>query len=265
MQYYTTNIIIDKVLQINRFNQKIIKNSFTFTCFECILSLTSITEVKTMNQPKTILFQGDSITEAQRFRLIDPAHMGSGYALMVAGTIGCEDIGKYRFINRGISGNKSCDVLERIQEDIIDIAPDYMSLMVGVNDVWHEIDYHTGVPAENTEKNMETIIVETLKAHPKCKIMLLEPYLLKEYETVSTEEKPDKWEVFSREVKLRQEITKRLAEKYNLKFIPLQDKFDRAAEETGVAYWSIDGVHPTPMGHKLICDQWIKAFREIEE
>lgn len=209
-----------------------------------------------------ILFQGDSITESQRFRQF-PDHMGSGFAIMVAGELGYKHPAEFNFVNRGIAGQKSTDVYARIKEDIIDEAPSCMSLLVGVNDVWHQIDYGCGETVETYEKTLTAIIEETLAAVPDVKIMIFEPFVLKEYSTCSTEEKPDKWEVFSSEVAARQKLVRKIAEKYSLKFISLQDKFEAAAESTGVAYWTEDGVHPTPAGHHLIAREWILAFYEL--
>lgn len=212
---------------------------------------------------KTILFQGDSITDAQRYK-DDPDHMGSGYAIMVAGELGIEAPGKYRFINRGVSGNRSVDVVARMKQDILDIKPDYMSLMVGVNDVWHKIEIDNGCGEDALRSSLETIITETRASCPGVRLMLIEPYLLREYATENTPEMPDKWEYFRSEVEKRAMITREVAEKYGIKFVALQDKLDRAAEKYGAAYWASDGVHPTPMGHELIKREWIKAFREIE-
>lgn len=212
---------------------------------------------------KKILFQGDSITDSQRFKEF-PDHMGSGYAIMVAGELGYKYPGEYEFINKGIAGNKSNDVYARIETDIIDVAPDYMSLLVGVNDVWHEIDYGIGLPAETFTENVSKIIEETKAAFPDIKIMLLEPFILEEYDTRSTEEKPNKWETFKSEVFLRAKLTRELCEKYSLKFIPLQEKFEKMALVTSNAYLASDGVHPTPAGHELIAREWIKAFEEIK-
>ena len=213
---------------------------------------------------KTILFQGDSITDAQRIKE-DPDHMGSGYAIMVAGELGLCEPGKYRFINRGVSGNKSTDVLARMKEDIIDIKPDYMSLMIGVNDVWHELDLHCGCDEAAYAESLTKIVEGTLNACPGVKIIMLEPYILEEYNTRATEDFPDKWEKFKSEVAKRSAIAREISEKYSLKFVSLQDILDKACEATGVAYWASDGVHPTPMGHCLIAREWIKAFKEIED
>ena len=211
---------------------------------------------------KTILFQGDSITDAGRNREWDD-NLGTGYPLLVGAKLGYENPGKYKYVNRGISGNKSVDVAGRIKEDIIDVAPDYMSLLVGVNDVWHGIDYNWWATCDDLVKSLTEIIEKTREAFPDVKIMLLEPYILKEYATASSEEKPDKWETFVREVGARQRITMECAEKFGVKFVPLQSVFDKAASIAGVKYFSEDGVHPTPAGHELIAREWIKAFETL--
>ncbi len=212
---------------------------------------------------KTILFQGDSITDAGRWR-DDPDHLGMGYPLLVASKLGYGYPGEYKFVNRGISGNKSVDVAARLKEDIIDVSPDYMSLLVGVNDVWHGIDYNWWATCEDLERSLREIIEKTREARPDVKIMLLEPYILHEYATASTDEKPDKWERFVDEVGKRQRITKEIAKEYSLPLIPLQRLFDEAAERAGVKPFSEDGVHPTPAGHELIARAWIETFETIK-
>ena len=73
---------------------------------------------------------------------------------------------------------------------------------------------------------------------------------------------PERWEYFKTEVSKRADVAKRIAEKYNLSFVALQDIFDDACKQAPTSYWLSDGVHPTPMGHWLIKNEWIKAFRE---
>lgn len=211
---------------------------------------------------KMILFQGDSITEAQR-KTSDPFNMGAGYAVMAAGILGCEFPGRYDFLNRGVSGNKSNDVLARTKEDIIDIRPDVMSLLIGVNDVWHEIDWGASVGREGFTRNVSEIVERTLTALPDCKIMLLEPFVFKEYATVSTEKQPDRWQRFETEVRHRAELTGRIAEKYSLTFVPLWEKLQKLTEETEVRHWSEDGVHLLPCGHLVVAKEWVKAFKTL--
>lgn len=211
---------------------------------------------------KTILFQGDSITDCGRSRE-DFSNVGDGYPLLVKAELGFENPGIYEFHNRGISGNRIVDVYARIKGDIINLQPDYMSLLIGVNDVWHEFGVHNGVEAEKYEKIYCMLIEEIKEALPDIKIMILEPFCLRARATENTEEEPDRWNIFSSEVKKRAEKAKKVAEKYPLVFVPLQEKFDEAAKLEENTYWLKDGVHPTAMGHEIIKREWVKAFRMI--
>ena len=96
---------------------------------------------------KTVLFQGDSITDGTRFK-DQPTHMGSGYPCLAGSKMGRLYPGEYEFINRAISGNKVTDLLPRWKRDCINIKPDYLSILIGVNDVWHELVYHDGTDTE---------------------------------------------------------------------------------------------------------------------
>jgi lysophospholipase L1-like esterase len=209
-----------------------------------------------------ILFQGDSITDCGRNRENDG--LGLGYANLVSGTLMAAEPYRYKCHNRGISGNRVVDLYARIKIDMINLKPDYMSILIGVNDVWHEVDKQNGVDAEKYEMVYGLLIEELKRALPQLKIMILEPFVLKGTATVSTEEKPERWEYFSREVPLRAAAAKRIAEKYDLLFVPLQEMFT-AAEATAPApgYWLRDGVHPTIAGHELIKQAWLKAFQQL--
>lgn len=212
---------------------------------------------------KLVLFQGDSITDAGRHRELD-RYMGYGYATMAAGVLGAERPGEYTFLNRGISGNRSVDVYARIKQDIINLKPDYLSILMGVNDVWHEYTRHNGVAAEKFEMIYGLLIEEVKQALPDIKIMILEPFVLQGEKTRTTEEFPGRWEHFSGEVPLRAQAAKRIAEKYELVFVPLQEVFDAAEQtEPSDGYWLSDGVHPTAAGHELIKRQWLKGFEQL--
>lgn len=204
---------------------------------------------------KRILFQGDSITDAGRSRENDFAR-GNGYATLVAAKLGYEKPGDYEFINRGISGNRVSDLLARVKIDLINLKPDVMSILIGVNDVWHEFSRQNGVDVELYEKLYNLLIEEVKAALPEIRIMILEPFVLK---GTATEEH---WEGFSEEVYKRAAAAKRVAEKNGLEFIPLQDKLDEACKLAPADYWLRDGVHPTAMGHELIAREWIAKFEE---
>ena len=210
-----------------------------------------------------ILFQGDSITDCGRNRE-EITSIGVGYAHMVKGHLGCEYPGKYEFVNKGISGNRIVDVYARIKADIINLKPDYMSLLIGVNDVWHELGgQHNGIKADKFEMIYDMLIAEVLEALPNVKIVIFEPFVLEGSSTRATEEEPNRWDYFRTEVSLRATAAKRIAEKYNIPFVELQSLFDNACEQAPTSYWLSDGVHPTPMGHWLIKNAWMNAFKEL--
>lgn len=212
---------------------------------------------------KTILFQGDSITDCGRSRDGDH-YLGSGYANLVKATLGFENPNEYTYINRGISGNRIVDLYARIKCDIINLKPDYMSILIGVNDVWHEIASQNGVANEKFEKFYDMLISEIKEALPDTKIIIMGAYVLEGPATCSCEENPTRWETFSTDVAKNAATAKRIAEKYSLYYIPLQDVFDNACKDVEPTYWAADGVHPTMAGHELIKREWLKAFEAIK-
>ena len=205
---------------------------------------------------KTILFQGDSITDCGRSRE-DNIHLGEGYASLITAALGYDVPGAYTFLNKGISGNRIVDLYARIKCDFINLKPDVLSILIGVNDVWHEVGMQNGVDADKFFKVYCMLIEEIKEALPDTKIMILEPFVLK---GPATEEA---WNIFDPEVRLRAQKAKEVAEKYGLPFIPLQDKFDEAATKCEPTYWLRDGVHPTLMGHELIKKAWLEAFAAL--
>lgn len=212
---------------------------------------------------KIILFQGDSITDVGRDRE-NCIHNGRGYAHLVQAQLGYEKPFVYTCYNRGISGNRVVDLYARIKKDMINLKPDYMSILIGINDVWHEYTSQNGVDAQKYEMVYDLLIRELKAALPNLKLMLLEPFVLPGSATENTEEHPDRWEYFSAQCKLRQQAVRRLAHKYDLVFVPLQQEFNRVHENAPEGYWLGDGVHPTPAGHELIKRSWLKGFWEIE-
>ena len=205
-----------------------------------------------------ILFQGDSITDVGRTRDGNPdIAMGSGYPLLVKGALGLENPGKMEFINRGISGNRIVDVYARIKRDIINLKPDVMSILIGVNDVWHEIAHQNGVDADKYFKIYCMLIEEVREALPNVKIMILEPFVLK---AGATEES---WEEFDVGVRKNAEMARKVAEKYGLCFVPLQEGFDNLCKQAPEEYWLRDGVHPTAKGHEFIKREWLRAFATL--
>ncbi len=217
---------------------------------------------------KTILFQGDSITDFYRLR--DNAEtkyddcLGMGYPTMVKGRLGLENPNKYRFINRGISGNRIVDLYARIQADFIAVKPDYISILDGINDIWHGRDWNNGVDAEHYDKIYRMLIDDLLRYLPDIKIMIMEPFVLPGCNTVNIEKDPDRLNGFKKSVFQYSGIAKQVADDYNLEFVPLQQKLNEAAKIMGDEQILADGVHPTAIGHEIIAREWIKHFKEIE-
>ncbi len=209
---------------------------------------------------KIILFQGDSITDAGRSRE-DDHYAGCGYPTLVKADLGFEHPGEYVFYNRGISGNRLPDVYARIVKDILNLKPDYMSLLIGVNDIWHGLDSGNGTGEARFEKLYSMLIEELREELPDLRIMILEPFVLKGIATDNTEQDPNRWEKFQGGVAAMAKLARKTAEKYQLPFVALQDKFEEACEKAPESYWLIDGVHPTAMGHELIKREWLKAFQ----
>lgn len=204
---------------------------------------------------KKFLFQGDSITDACRSR-DDDFNLGCGYPTIVAGILGNKFSGKFKFINRAVSGNRIVDLYARIKSDIINLKPDYMSVLIGINDVWHELDKCNGVSAEKYEKIYSMLIEEIITALPDIKIFILEPYLC--HGTSADAQ----WDIFMGEVKKRAEAAKRISDKFGLTFVRLQDKFDDAQCTADYTYWTLEGVHPTAAGHGVIAQALLGAVND---
>ena len=196
---------------------------------------------------KTFLFQGDSITDAGRDdEKQGLAGLGCGYAFLLASDIEKNCMDEVNFINRGKSGDRITDVYARIKEDIINLKPDYMSILIGVNDVSHELTMNCGVSSKKFRMIYGMLIDEIREALPGIKIIIMEPFVLK---GVCTEKL---WDEFSTEVGKLAEISRQIAEKYEFDFIPFQQKFNELSADGNTGYWSADGIHPTLAGHEVI-------------
>ena len=205
---------------------------------------------------KTIVFQGDSITDASRNKQVSNG-IGIGYANKTAGRIRVDYPGEYQCFNRGISGNRSVDMYARIKKDVLNLKPDILTVLIGVNDVWHEFASQNGVSAEKYEMILELFVNEILAELPEIKIFFLEPFVLPGTATEAN------FEEFQAEVKLRAAACKRVADKFTIPFVPLQDVLSAFAEKTSNEEVLSDGVHPTCCGHELISRELYKALKSV--
>lgn len=203
---------------------------------------------------KTVLFQGDSITDAKRDREAvegNTSSTGTGYVALVAGKLLAKNIGKeFNCINRGISGNRVVDLYARWKVDALNLKPDLLSILVGVNDTWHEFAWQNGVEPDRYEKVYRMLLELTKAELPEVKLVLCEPFCLLS-ELVTTE--------WLEEVRQRGTIVKKLAEEFGATFVPLQQLLEDAAAKAGDNLKILrDGVHPTLLGAQIIADQWLK-------
>ena len=210
-----------------------------------------------------ILFFGDSITDMHRNyefnKSTDIWSYGSGYPMFVAGKLYGENPQKYEIINRGIGGNRIVDLYSRIKADVWNHNPDVLSILIGVNDVWHEINHQNGVELDRFEKIYRMLIEDTQKYLPNVKIVLCEPFILKG--SATHVEGTDKYERFCLVYEYAK-VVKKIAQDYGLYFLPLQKKFDEMAKKYGVEPCLYDGVHPMVAGANLIAEEWVKLFKE---
>lgn len=205
-----------------------------------------------LNKNSLILFQGDSITDTGRTGSADPdASLGQGYPAKIAEAFANDyaDLG-LTVVNRGISGNRTWDLLNRWDKDCIDIKPDYFSLLIGVNDTWRRYDSGMVTTAEEYEVNMRTLLDRVVK-ETNAKIILLNIYLL--------DVTPDKAQMRPDLVE-KQAVIAKLVEDYDVIYIDIQKKFDEmVANGTPMTDLSEDGVHPTDFGHSVIAEEWLKS------
>ncbi|SEO35790.1 Tat (twin-arginine translocation) pathway signal sequence [Mucilaginibacter gossypiicola] len=211
------------------------------------------------NTGKTFLFQGDSITDGGRSFDKDWNHVyGQGYAYLITARINFDYPGRdYQFFNRGISGNTVNDLAARWQKDTLDIKPDVLSILIGINDVHRIIMQGAKATAEDFSNAYEQLLTQTITALPNVKLILLEPFILP---LGMVSKNPELW---ATEVQKRQMIVKALASKFNAIFVPLQEVFNKALQKAKADHWIWDGVHPMPAGHELIAREWMKAVKKL--
>ncbi|MEI8114671.1 MAG: SGNH/GDSL hydrolase family protein [Bacteroidia bacterium] len=206
-----------------------------------------------------ILFQGDSITDGNRGRTADPNHiLGHGYQFSIGSRLGADyPEKKYVFYNRGISGNKVIDLAARWQADTLDLKPDVLSILVGVNDSSSVIyKWEPVISVEKYEETYQSLIEQTLAKFPDIVFVLCEPFIL------PVGKVKENWETYHADMFQRQAIIRKLAAKYNAVFVGFQDVFDKACDKAAADYWIWDGVHPTVAGHELMAREWI---RQVEK
>ena len=139
----------------------------------------------------------------------------------------------------------------RWQPDTLDLKPDLLSILIGINDVGHD------VPFEQFEPAYDKILADSVAADPKLRIVLGEPF------TLPVGKHKEDWEHWRAEVQKRQQVVAKLAVKYHAALVHYQRVFDDACRRAPAEYWIWDAVHPTYSGHQLMADEWIRTMNEF--
>jgi lysophospholipase L1-like esterase len=205
-----------------------------------------------------ILFQGDSITDAGRDKNTKTPNtspmMGSGYVIQAAGELLFKYAEKNLTIyNKGISGNKVYQLAERWDTDCLEIKPNVLSILIGVNDFWHTKTGGYKGAVKNYEDDYRALLQRTLTALPNVKLIIGEPYAVTGIKAVDNTWYPefDKY----------REAAKKLADEFKAVFIPYQKVFDEARKRAPGAYWTHDGVHASLAGAQLMANAWMEAVK----
>jgi lysophospholipase L1-like esterase len=219
----------------------------------CVLPVWAGDPVPAFRPGTRVLFQGDSITALGRGMTADPNHiLGHSYVFLIAGKYGAMlPERNLVFINRAIGGNKLADMAARWQQDTLDLKPDLLSILIGINDVGHD------VPFEQFEPMYDKILAASVAADPRLRIVLGEPF------TLPVGKRKDDWEHWHAEVVKRQEVVAKLAVKYHAALVRYQQVFDEACRRAPAAYWIWDAVHPTYSGQQLMADEWVRTVNEF--
>ncbi len=209
----------------------------------------------------TILFQGDSITDAGRDRkresnANDARALGNGYVLFAASQLLADraDAG-LKIYNRGISGNKVFQLAERWDKDCIALKPHIVSILIGVNDIWHTLNGQYDGTVETYEKDYRALLGRTQRELPGVRLVVCEPFVLR-CGAVNNKWFPafDGYRAAAR----------RVATDFHSLFVPFQAMFDKAVQVAPPAHWAADGVHPTLAGASLMARTWLAGVSKAK-
>lgn len=201
-------------------------------------------------QNATILFQGDSITDCSRSRT-NNSELGHGYAALIRDTLHTTlkrtDI---RVLNRGISGNRAIDLLGRWEEDCVSLAPDYVSILIGVNDTWRRYDSNDPTSSADFTAHMRRVIALT-QEKTGAEILLLGPFLLDIHNNITR---------MREDLIGKQEAIRLLAKETGTHYLDLDAMFRETCRDGNPADYAADGVHPTALGHARIAEAWLNVW-----
>ncbi|MGE5520491.1 MAG: SGNH/GDSL hydrolase family protein [Candidatus Dadabacteria bacterium] len=212
----------------------------------------------TIKKDDIVLFQGDSITDAGRKRddanFNNSAALGNGYAMIAGSGL----LYKYapknlKVYNKGISGNKVYQLTDRWQKDCLDLKPNVLSILVGVNDFWHTLtNKYTGT-IKTYHDDYKKLLETTKQNLPGVQLIIGEPYAVPGIKAVD-----EKWYPTFNEYRA---VARELAREFDAVFIPYQSIYDNAQKQAPGVYWTGDGVHPSLAGAHLMAHTWLEIIK----
>ena len=198
------------------------------------------------NRKDVILFTGDSITDCGR-NLNDPQSLGGGYANMLAGKLGLDHPElNLCFRNTGVSGDRTGDLLDRWDADCIALKPDWVSILVGVNNTWRRYDSNDPTPDDAFESEYRTLL-SMVNNETSAGLIICSPFLVHTTDAVTR---------MREDLDPKIEIIRRLADEFDSVWVDLDAAFVAAQQRHIPSYWAGDGVHPSLAGHALIAETW---------
>jgi lysophospholipase L1-like esterase len=206
-----------------------------------------------------LLFQGDSITDMKwgRNQKDRNHYLGHSYVYLIAARLGVDmPEAKLDVYNRGMSGHKVRDLKARWQKDAIDMKPDWLSILIGINDVGRTVNKDKGL--KEWEADYRFILDASRIANADLRLVLLDPFVLASGGLANQSSFKAKRDIVDKLC----EIVPRLAKDYGAVHVKTQEIFDKAARKVSPEQWIWDGVHPLPQGHELIARNWLQAVSE---
>lgn len=202
-----------------------------------------------------IVFAGDSVTDMGSERPVGEGlfdNVGRGYVRVVENMLAVwyPEI-KIRITNSGISGNTSRDLLARYDRDVVDLHPDWVSICIGINDVWRQFDspaiVSSHVLPDEYERNVEEMI---LRVKDKVKgIFILAPYIMEPNTADFMRARMDEYVA----------VCRRLAEKHGCRFVDFQKMYADYCSIRHSSYIAWDRIHPNQVGATLMAREFLKT------
>ncbi|WP_276353653.1 SGNH/GDSL hydrolase family protein [Cohnella caldifontis] len=203
-----------------------------------------------------LLMIGDSITDCDRARPVGEGKgdsLGNGYVSMINALVeSAYPTKEIRVVNMGIAGNTVRELKDRWQTDALDLKPDWLSIMIGINDVTrhfnrrHMSERH--VSLEEYERTLDGLVASA-KDGGASGVILMTPFFIESNGRDRVREMTDRYG----------EAVRRVSQRHGTLFVDVQQAFDRYLEHHYSMELALDRIHPTQTGHMIVARAWLQA------